>query len=97
MTKNKVKKQANFVDDEPENKEETIMNELVDRGGSRLNNAVEKPNKKIEALESRLGLELEKLYNFLKQQGLGQNAIQKVIELVNVVNVTRDLIAKESE
>jgi len=54
-----------------------------------------KPNKKLEALVSQLADKKSRLSKYLKQQGLGQNAIRKVFELVNEINVVRDDISKE--
>lgn len=56
-----------------------------------------KPSKKLLALGMQLDDRLGELDRFLKQQGLGQNARKKVVDLINEINVVRDDIEKESE
>ena len=56
-----------------------------------------KLNKKLEALVSQLSDKKGRLNKYLKQQGLGQNARRKVIELVNDINVVKNLIAFEEK
>lgn len=56
-----------------------------------------KPNKKLEALVGQLADKKGRLNKYLKQQGLGQNAIKKVFELVNEINVVKNLIAFEEK
>lgn len=61
--------------------------------------AGEKPkqNKKLVALWDDVAAKWNVLNKFLMEQGLGQNARQKVVELVKEIRVVQDKIVKEEE